>query len=529
MPAVPIIGIALGATGAITAAGSAIAATLGFATVSAVTATAIGGAAFAGAATLATGGSASQALRNAVVGGVSGFAGNYVGNYIGSAVGGATGSTVAANVAASAASAGVRAGITGQDIGSAILGGAVGAGIDMTVGTFGLPLPIQNAASSALRAAYSDQDIPQAVFGSFAGYAAKELGKDFEAQFNSTHNDLAENFQQQTAAVDSYNNLVSEFKDWDAGYQNHMATLSTLDKQVQNYYSLGVRQRSAAAEAALNKLINNEVAKANDYVSRYNAAWAEKSPMLDELKSDITALQTEGGELSQQYDTLYTDAVKTFEDLAVKFRDAGGVVPEPVYEEEVVPEPVYEEEVVPEPVYEEEVVPEPVYEEEVVPEPIPTPEPVYEEELPTGDYNASDWVSGEELPTGEYAPAQDPGWVSGEELPTGDYNLPEVEIRPPAITRPVTRPVTRPPNRPAAPSVPQTASQQGPSFDMLMQLASGASAAAPQVNVQGPAPTMIPGWNPVSTPYGGPSLFASGGSVPDMYAVNQELLRMLRG
>ena len=151
------------------------------------------------------------------------------------------------------------------------------------------------------------------------------------------------------------------------------------------------------------------------------------------------------------------------------------------------------------------------------------------EELPTGEYNAADWVSGEELPTGDYN-LQKPGWVSGEELPTGNYNLPpEVSTSgrtPSAGGASAPRP-TAPPAQ--SKQVPQTASQQGPSFDMLMQLASSAPAAAPQVNVQGPAPAMIPGWNPVSTPYGGPSLFASGGSVPDMYAVNQELLRMLRG
>jgi hypothetical protein len=142
-----------------------------------------------------------------------------------------------------------------------------------------------------------------------------------------------------------------------------------------------------------------------------------------------------------------------------------------------------------------------------------------------------DWVSGEELPTGDYNVPTD--WVSGEELPTGNYNLPEGGISTP---RPPLRPPARPPSRPATTppagqpaTVPQTPSQQGPSFDMLMQLASGAPSAAPQVNVQAPPLAMIPGWNPVSTPYGGPSLFASGGSVPDMYAVNQELLRMLRG
>jgi hypothetical protein len=77
--------------------------------------------------------------------------------------------------------------------------------------------------------------------------------------------------------------------------------------------------------------------------------------------------------------------------------------------------------------------------------------------------------------------------------------------------------------------VPQTASQQQSSFDMLMRLASATPASAPQVNVQGPALAMIPGWESVSTPYGGPNLFASGGSVPDMYAINQELLKILRG
>jgi hypothetical protein len=155
--------------------------------------------------------------------------------------------------------------------------------------------------------------------------------------------------------------------------------------------------------------------------------------------------------------------------------------------------------------------------------------------LPTGDYNQpSDWVSGEELPTGDYNQPSD--WVSGEELPTGDYNQPDGALPPGGTRAPSIRPGAGSSSRPPTTSTtsttppttaPQTTSPQGPSFDMLMRLASAAS--TPQVNVQAPALAMIPGWNAVSTPYGGPSLFASGGSVPDMYAINQELLKMVRG
>jgi hypothetical protein len=113
-------------------------------------------------------------------------------------------------------------------------------------------------------------------------------------------------------------------------------------------------------------------------------------------------------------------------------------------------------------------------------------------------------------------------------VPPTDGALPPGGIRIPSI-RPGAGGSNRPPTTPTTPltTAPQTTSQQGPSFDMLMQLASAAS--TPQVNVQAPALAMIPGWNAVSTPYGGPSLFASGGSVPDMYAINQELLKMVRG
>jgi hypothetical protein len=191
-----------------------------------------------------------------------------------------------------------------------------------------------------------------------------------------------------------------------------------------------------------------------------------------------------------------------------------------------------------------------------------------------GSDGIDDWVSGEELPTGDYnQPAepvpdqwyasdqddrdmagqwhpgdqddQDMGanvvvpptdWVSGEELPTGNYNLPDGALPPGGTRAPSIRPgvgsSSRPPTTPTTSTTPpttapQTTSPQGPSFDMLMRLASAAS--TPQVNVQAPALAMIPGWNAVSTPYGGPSLFASGGSVPDMYAINQELLKMVRG
>ena len=189
-----------------------------------------------------------------------------------------------------------------------------------------------------------------------------------------------------------------------------------------------------------------------------------------------------------------------------------------------------------------------------------------------GSYGVDDWVSGEELPTGDYNQPAEPvpdqwyasdqddrdmagQWHPGDQddqdlagewhpgdhddrdmganvvVPPTDGALPPGGTRAPSI-RPGAGGSNRPPTTPTTSTTPpttapQTTSQQGPSFDMLMRLASAAS--TPQVNVQAPALAMIPGWNAVSTPYGGPSLFVSGGSVPDMYAINQELLKMVRG
>lgn len=360
MPAVPFIAVALGASGALTAIGTAIAgmaglsvatgtvaASLAAGTISTAAATAIGAGTFAGLSTAIQGGKPSQILKSAVLGGVTSYAGSAIaGSIANSVASSATGvsPTIAAamgRVAGSAVSGAITSGTSalltgkGDPIQALLKGGitaAFSAGVGESVNAVLSKVPalanplnnteaaINRAMSAAIGTAIvSGGDVNKigtAVLNSFAATAGGLIGQQIRdsssqlsnanEQFRASERAYANNIQSQESLVNQYNAAIQPLI---SGKAQIDALIPQYDAIVWKYYNYHDWLTSEGYEL---RTTFGEYGSESYYVKpRYTQYGLVEDPLPESMYSDALARQAKAIEsqvtsLAQNLNSQYT-------------------------------------------------------------------------------------------------------------------------------------------------------------------------------------------------------------------------------
>lgn len=349
MPAVPFIAVALGASGAFTAVGAAIAGITGLSvaaagttaaiaagTISSAAATAIGAGAFSAAATAVSGGGVSNVLKSAVLGGLTSYAGSAIAGSIGasvesaakgldpgiaSAMGKVAGSAVAGSIVS-----GTSALLSGKDPINALLKGGltaamsagVGLGVDAllkNVPAFSNPLNAQEAAlqratkaaiGTAIVSGGNADAIGISIINSFIATAGQAIGNQIRdtssqlaaanEQFRASEREYLNNYNEQKVLVENFNTRIKPLQDLEAENKKYRADYDRVVEQYTNAPPSTPPEQIQSLVAygnSIAKLINQGAAR---YEKNYNYMLGDNGVLLKD-KQKIESLQAAGKEL----------------------------------------------------------------------------------------------------------------------------------------------------------------------------------------------------------------------------------------
>ena len=319
--------------------GTAIAGVVG-ATVSTAVATAIGAGVVSGGITAVQGGSVSDALKSAVIGGVSAGVGASIGESVAGVVSKAASSagyTSIANTLGSIARASVREGVSsaltatayGRDPVDALIKGGLTAGLTsgvmeaVNIGTSKidgfekLPDAVQRATKSALAAGALGKDPEKAALNSFLsggaryiGSQLKDLGGELKASYDAAQSKgtaLENNATRQNAIVDEYKKTADSLN---ADYAKAQTLTKEANDAVAAFKAGGQTQELA-------DIANAKVKTANDFIAEYDKKYTDGKTRLDSLSAELDGLKAQ---LPDQ-EKAFADSKIALEDTTKLFND----------------------------------------------------------------------------------------------------------------------------------------------------------------------------------------------------------------
>jgi hypothetical protein len=392
MPAVPIIAVALGASGALAVGGAALATAIGIGTVSTAAATAIGAAAFSGAVTAVQGGKVSDVLKSAVIGGVTSYAGSAIassvaGSVSSSAISSGASETIAkamgavvGNATAGAISSGTAALLYDKDPLEALLKGGLSAAMSTGVGMAvdgvlnqvpGLTNP-QNATEAALQRATraalgtavltggNPMAVQGAVLNSFIGSALMKTGGNLSdtssqvrgarSNYESVVNEYQNNVNNQSEIVNQYNSLANGLETERVAANDLIKRYETLASNYNNYDSY----MSSQGYALTSRGYDGEGNYAGDYYAKqvwvptrrvsgydengfytewdappgYQLQAAPESMSKDAILAQAKSVDAEAVKAVNAFNDRYNAQKSQLDDLAIKLNELKEKLPE---------------------------------------------------------------------------------------------------------------------------------------------------------------------------------------------------------